>query len=91
MVAPLSRALLRERLDTYLVDHYLATHITAVNIALGIAGVSAASLFGSNPAADGYRPLFWLFWVTSVLATTAAYSGTMIGAVLLPVRIPICG
>jgi hypothetical protein len=86
--APLSRALLRGRLSTYLVDHYLATHITAVNISLGVAGLSAASLFGSNPAADGYRTLFWLLWSTSLLATVAAYSGTMIGAALLPVRIP---
>lgn len=78
---------LRSRQSTYLPTHYLSTHITAVGVALGVAGVTAASLIA--PGSDTtYRPVFWVLFGAAVLAIAAAYAGTMIGAILLPATLP---
>jgi hypothetical protein len=79
---------LRTRQETYLPSHYLSVHITAVGVALGVAGLSAASLIGPDPQHHANRTLFWVLFVVGLMATAAAYAGTMVGAILLPPRLP---
>jgi hypothetical protein len=87
-VRDIDRARLRERQETYLLDHYLSLHNTVVGVALAVAGLGAASLLGSPEEYHGYQILLWLLWCASVLATATAYAGTMIGAIVLPARVP---
>lgn len=88
MAKPLDIEGLRSRQATYLPNHYLSTHITAVGIALGVAGITAASLIGPASPLNPYQPVFWLLFMVGLLATAAAYAGTMVGAILLPATLP---
>lgn len=85
----IDRDALRGRQASYLADHYLATHMTAVSIALGMAGLAAASLLGPSSQFHGYQPVLWLLWVISLLAVAAAYAGTMVGSIMLPGLVPL--
>jgi hypothetical protein len=84
----IDKARIRDRQETYLLDHYLSLHNTVVGVALAVAGLGAASLIGSPKEYSGYQILLWLLWFASVLATAAAYAGTMIGAIVLPAQVP---
>src|SRR5947207_1844253 len=89
MAVRVDRAILRRRQETYLAEHYVGVHVTAVNIALGMAGLAAASLLTPpKPQFEQYQQLFWLLWAASLVATGVAYGGTMSGAILLPARMP---
>jgi hypothetical protein len=82
-----TKADLHDRMSTYLINHYLALHVTVVSVALGVAGIAAASLVG-DAQLGVYRPLFWIMWSASLLATAAAYAGTVTGSVGLPGMVP---
>lgn len=84
----LTRANLRQRHDTYLADHYLSIHMMVVTLALGVAGLAAVDLITPSAKYDGDQGVLWVLWVASVLATAVAYAGTMIGAIVLPPRLP---
>jgi hypothetical protein len=84
----IGRIVLKQRQDNYLTDHYLATHSTAVNIALGVAGISAASLLVPSAELRAYQSLFWLLWLISLLVTATAYAAAITGAIVLPLRLP---
>jgi len=84
----LGRQRLRQRHDSLLPDHYVGLHVTVVSVVLGVAGIAAASLLTPSSLARGYQPLFWILWVVSLLATATVYAGVMVGAFLLPARIP---
>jgi hypothetical protein len=84
----IDREIIRRRQDTYLTDHYLAVHSTAVNVALGVAGISAASLLAPAEQLFTYRYLLWLLWLISLLATATAYAAAITGAIILPIRLP---
>jgi hypothetical protein len=84
----IGRKIIRQRQDTYLTDHYLATHSTAVNVALGVAGISAVSLLSPTAGLHSYQHLFWLLWLISLLTTATAYSAAITGAIILPLRLP---
>jgi hypothetical protein len=88
MTTELSRDGLRQRHDTYLADHYMAAHVTVVSLALGVGGVTAASLIVPSPRFQGNQLVFMVLWLASLLATIVAYAGTMIGAIVLPARLP---
>lgn len=87
-VAGLARSALRQRHDTYLADHYLSTHQIVVSLALGIAGIAAAGLIAPSPRFGHDHAVLWILWSTGLLATAVAYSGTMVGAIVLPPRMP---
>jgi hypothetical protein len=82
------KARLRARQDTYLTNHYVGLHNMVVSVALAVAGVAAASLLGLPPAFHGFAPLMWMMLISSMLAITVAYAGTVTGAPFLPARIP---
>lgn len=88
MARGLSRETLSQRYDTYLADHYLSVHMTVVSLALGVAGLAAASLIAPSPRFGGDQIALWALWLVSLLATATAYAGTMNGAIILPSRIP---
>lgn len=84
----LDRAHIAQRQDGYLVNHYMGLHVTIVSVALGIAGVAAASLLTARQVPPEHRLLFGSLWVASILATAAAYAGATTGSFALPPRIP---
>lgn len=84
----LDRAHIAQRQDGYLVNHYMGLHVTIVSVALGIAGVAAASLLTARQVPLEHRLLFGSLWVASILATAAAYAGATTGSFALPPRIP---
>lgn len=84
----LDRAHLKDRHDPLLREHYIQLHVTVLSVALGVAGIAAVSLLTSSPQSATTRGLFWIFWVDSLLVTTTAYGGVMVGSFLLPARIP---
>jgi len=81
-------ALLHRRQETYLTEHYLTTHVTAVSVALGAAGISAGSLLTSASNSVGFQIILVVLWLVSLLATATAYAGTMIGSIMLPAHLP---
>jgi hypothetical protein len=87
-ISKLDSARLRQRYDMYLANHYTTVHMTVVSLALGIGGVTAATLIAPSPRFHGYQVAFWLLWLASLLATAVAYAGTMIGSLFLPMRLP---
>lgn len=84
LVRAVSPEVLGRRHETYLTEHYLASHITAVNVALATAGLSAASLLATTRASSGDIAVLSVLWFASILSVAAAYSGTMIGSIVLP-------
>jgi hypothetical protein len=84
----LDRAHIAQRQDGYLVNHYMGLHVTIVSVALGIAGIAAASLLTARQVPLEHRLLFGSLWVASILATAVAYAGTTTGSFALPPRIP---
>ena len=64
--------MLKERRAHYFMDQQVSLHGTIVSIALGVAGLAAASLFKVQSSDRPYHLLFWLLWVTSILATPAS-------------------
>ncbi|HEV3172941.1 MAG TPA: hypothetical protein VGZ32_21525 [Actinocrinis sp.] len=83
----LTRESLRQRYDTYLIDHYLSVGVTVVSVTLAVAGIDAAALLTSS-ALGRYQLLFWVLWGASLLGAAVAYAGPMTGAIILPPRIP---
>jgi hypothetical protein len=84
----LDRSTLRERQGTYLVDHYIGLHVTVVSVALGIAGVAAASILAAPNLSLERRLLLAVLWLASLLATATAFAGTVVGSFTLPPRVP---
>ena len=77
----------QHRLDKFMTNHYLDLHVAVLSVTLGVAGLVAASLL-TNHELGAYRPVFGMLWMSSLLATLAAYSGTVSGAIALPSRVP---
>lgn len=82
------RARLHGRHDMYLTDHYVGLHNMVVSIALAVAGIAVASMWGLPSSYHDYVALLWLMLFASLLATTVAYAGTVTGAPILPPRLP---
>jgi len=82
-------ARLRERLETYLVNHYVGLHVTVVSVALGIAGLTAAGLVAARgQIPTDYHLLLGFLWLASFFATVAAFAGAVVGSFALPGQIP---
>lgn len=79
---------LRARQERYLTDHYISLHMTIVGLAVATAGVAAGTLIGRSDISPIKVWVLWIFWTDSLLATVAAYSGTMVGAFVMPSAIP---
>jgi hypothetical protein len=79
---------LRQRQDMYLVNHYMGIHVTIVSVALGVAGVAAASLLATKNVGVHLHLLLGLLWLASLLATVTAFSGTTAGSFALPAQVP---
>lgn len=88
MPADVGQDLLRERFETYIVDHYTGLHNTVVSVVLAVAGLSAASLAGSHAQYGGSYPLLWMFWLSSLLLCATIFAGTMTGSVAMPPLMP---
>jgi hypothetical protein len=84
----LGRSEIAARYGSYLTSHYLDLHVTVVSVALGVAGLAAASLIAGTKDLDGLAFVYWMMWIASLLAVATAYAGTMTGAIGLPARIP---
>ena len=80
--------LLRERFESYIVDHYTGLHNTVVSVALAVAGLSAASLAGSHTQYGRSYPLLWMLWLASLLLCATVFAGTMVGSVAMPPLMP---
>ncbi|WP_157979533.1 hypothetical protein [Kribbella monticola] len=83
-----SRSEIASRYGSYLTSHYLDLHVTVVSVALGVAGLAAASLLAGTADLHGWAFVYWMMWLASLLAVATAYAGTMTGAIGLPARIP---
>jgi hypothetical protein len=90
MFEALDGAALRQRRDMYLANQYISLHVTAVSLSLGVAAVVAGSLMagGTSDALGEYKVVIWLLWLASLLAVAVVYAGPMVGAILLPSRVP---
>jgi hypothetical protein len=80
--------LLRERFESYIVDHYIGLHNTVVSVVLAVAGLAAASLAGSHTQYGGSYPLLWMLWLASLLLCVTVFAGTMSGSVVMPPLMP---
>ncbi|PXX60400.1 hypothetical protein DFR70_110242 [Nocardia tenerifensis] len=87
-MAQINRVALQARLNTYLIDRYLNLHNILVGLALGTAGLAAASLISQPAEYRDYQASFWVLWVASLLAVATAYAGAVVGSVLLPPLVP---
>ena len=72
----------------YFMDQQIALHGTIVSIALGVAGLAAASLFEVRAADRPYHLLMWMLWVISLLGVGVVYSGMTVSVYVLPSVIP---
>jgi hypothetical protein len=88
VVAKISKSQLRDRHGTYLVDRLLNLHNMIASVALGVAGLAAASLIVSPKEFRDYQIMFWILWTASLLAVATAYAGAIIGSIFLPTRMP---
>jgi len=79
---------LNERRDRYYMDQQVGAYSIVLSIALGVAGLAAASLFSVSPADRPYRVMFWTLWALSLAAVAIAYSGMTVNVFALPNRIP---
>jgi len=84
----IDRQRLRLRQDSYMVNHYVGLHITIVSVALGIAGVTAASLIAAEGLTINYHLLLGVLWLASLLATVAVFAGAVAGSFALPAQVP---
>jgi hypothetical protein len=85
---PVTARELNERRDRYYMDQQVGAYSIVLSIALGVAGLAAASLFSVAPADRSYRVMFWVLWVLSLAAVAIAYSGVTVNVFALPNRIP---
>jgi glycine cleavage system pyridoxal-binding protein P len=84
MSSKVTRRDLVERQQANLVNHYLSLEVTAVSVALAIAGFAATSLI-TDPITQGADlAVLWLLWAAGTLGIAAIYAGPMIGAFALP-------
>jgi hypothetical protein len=88
LTADVDQNLLRQRFETYSVDHYTGLHNTVVSVVLAVAGLSAASLAGSHAQYGRSYPLLWMLWAASLLLCAAIFAGTMSGSVAMPPLMP---
>jgi hypothetical protein len=88
LAVDMNQDLLRERFETYIVDHYTGLHNTVVSVVLAVAGLAAASLAGSHAQYGRGYPLLWMFWLASFLVCAAIFAGTMTGNVVAPPLMP---
>jgi len=79
---------LAERRAHYFMDQQIGLHGTIVSIALGVAGLAAASLFQVRALDRPYHLLLWLLWSTSLAAVGVVYSGMTVSVYVLPSTIP---
>lgn len=79
---------LNDRRGHYLMDQQIGQYNTIVSIALGVAGLAAASLFDVAPRDRAFRVLFWVLWATSVLFVATIYSGMTANVYAAPAEIP---
>lgn len=79
---------LNDRRSHYLMDQQIGLYNTIVSIALGVAGLAAASLFDVGPADQAFRTLFWVLWAISLLFVTVIYSGMTTNVYATPDGIP---
>jgi hypothetical protein len=79
---------LADRRAHYFMDQQIGLHGTIVSIALGVAGLAAASLFQVGTADRPYHALLWLLWIASLLAVGVVYSGMTVSVYVLPSTIP---
>jgi len=79
---------LADRRARYFMDQQIGLHGTIVSIALGVAGLAAASLFDVRAADRPNHALLWLLWISSLLAVAVVYSGMTVNVYVLPSRIP---
>lgn len=77
-----------ERRDRYYMDQQVGAYSIVLSIALGVAGLAAASLFYVTPEDRSYRVSFWALWLTSLVAVAIVYSGMNVNAFALPGRVP---
>jgi hypothetical protein len=79
---------LADRRAHYFMDQQIGLHGTIVSLALGVAGLAAASLFEVSPADRPYHPLLWLLWSTSLVGVGTVYSGMTVSVYAFPSTIP---
>jgi hypothetical protein len=79
---------LADRRAHYSKDQRNGLHGTIISLALGVAGLSAASIFEVSPADRPYHPLLWLFWLISLVSVGTVYSGMTVNVYALPSTIP---
>lgn len=79
---------LADRRAHYFMDQQIGLHGTIVSLALGVAGLAAASLFEVSDADRPYHELFWLLWLASLFAVGVVYSGMTVNVYALPSSIP---
>jgi hypothetical protein len=72
----------------YFMDQQIGLHGTILSIALGVAGLAAASLFEVRPADRPYQLLLWLLWLVSLLAVGTVYSGMTVNVYAYPSTVP---
>lgn len=88
LAADVDQDLLRQRSESYIVDHYTGLHNTVISVVLAVAGLAAANLAGSHAQYGGSYPLLWMFWLASFLLCTTIFAGTMSGSVVAPPMMP---
>jgi hypothetical protein len=86
MVIPASRLL--DRRAHYLMDQQVGLHGTIVSIALGVAGLAAASLIEVPRPDRPFHALLWLFWTVSLVVVGAVYSGMTVAVYVTPSTVP---
>jgi hypothetical protein len=69
-------------------DQQIGLHGTIVSIALGVAGLAAASLFDVRAADRPYHALLWVLWGASLLGVGVVYSGMTVAVYAVPSTIP---
>jgi hypothetical protein len=85
---PFDRNRMERRLESYYGDHQVGIHVTLLSVALGVAGISAASLLSNGASSRGHLPMFWLLWGVSLLAVGTVYQGLTVSVFALPSPIP---
>jgi hypothetical protein len=79
---------LADRRAHYFMDQQIGLHGTIVSIALGVAGLAAASLFEVRAADRPYHWLLGMLWLASLVAVGVVYSGMTVSVFVLPSTIP---
>lgn len=83
-----SASQINERRHRYYMDQQVGAYGIVLGIALGVAGLAAASLFFFTPADRPFRLVFWALWLTSLAGAAVVYSGMNVNAFALPNRVP---